>query len=382
MADHYTHIYIDGTASCCNGETTLDTEWATAMSNSFGCYCTTAHVWVYVGVNANFSTFDAVYNTMLSDGHARTMSSSWGCTEFSYTSGGQMDTDHAIFNNMIGQGWSLAILTHNQGAYDDCATNTPKVDHPGSDPDAVAVGGTTLNLYNDGSFASEAAWTGPSGSCGGNAGGGGGGCSAKFSKPSFQTAFGFNTGCTNRSVPDVSLNSAIGEYTYYNGGWVGFGGTSIATPEVAGLLAHADAYLLSEGNICGGNQGVPGTSPCAPMGDPDYALYNATLGNGVGTAPNNPFHDVTSGCNGNGAGTGYCAGTGYNLATGWGSFNALQLVRAFIWQGIVSDNGRPSVSFSGAATGHWYNYDATVGVSVADTGAGGSVSGVSGFSDQ
>ena len=151
----------------------------------------------------------------------------------------------------------------------------------------------------------------------------------------------------------------------------GNGGTSIVAPELAGFFAQEDSYLLYEGNICGS-----GASACAPMGNANYPLYET----GLGFAPHNPYYDITSGCNSNDVGTGYCAGTGYDLATGWGSANMLQLAWAFNWH-LLADDGRPGVTFSGPNPAHWYNTDQTVGINVADTGGSFPASGVAGFSD-
>jgi hypothetical protein len=111
------------------------------------------------------------------------------------------------------------------------------------------------------------------------------------------------------------------------------------------------------------------------MGNANYPLYES----GLGFSPHNPYYDITSGCNSNDIGAGYCASNGYDLATGWGSANMLQLAWAFNWH-LLADNGRPGVTFSGPAPGVWYNTDQTVGVTVADTGGGYPASGVAGFS--
>jgi subtilase family serine protease len=76
LADHWQQFYIDGTPACCDTEGTMDMEWSTAMSNSFGSYVDTAMVYLYDGVNANFSTFNDIYNHILNDGKARVFSTS------------------------------------------------------------------------------------------------------------------------------------------------------------------------------------------------------------------------------------------------------------------------------------------------------------------
>ena len=382
LAYNVNRVWIDGTPSCCNDETTLDVEWAVATANSFGSYLDTSHVWAYEGANNYLSTFTDVYNQMLSDGHARIFSTSWGCAELSCTPSGTMDTDHNIFNAMLGQGWTILALSHDYGATGGC-DNALRVTYPASDPDVIAVGGTSLSLYSDGTFASETAWQGGSstGSCAANNGGSGGGCSAYYAAPGYQSSP--YCGATSRSVPDISVNAGYGQNYYFNGSLGGVGGTSISTPQVAGFMAQENAYLLSIGLGCGAGY----ASACAPMGQADYPIY--TEGYNPSYAPHNPFYDITSGCNSNDItalyGLGYyCAGTGYDAITGWGSFNALQLSWA-ISTYYAGDFAAPTISFTGppaSTTAYtWYNTDQTVSWTVTDKGNGTYPAvGVAGFS--
>lgn len=383
LAYHWNTWWIDGTPTCCDDETTLDTEWSTAMANNFGDYHNTAHVWVYEGANAQLSTFADVYNTILSGSNGsgnltRNFTTSWGSNEDGYCNGfycgviGQptLDSMHNIFNAMIGQGWSLAAAAGDEGTTDSCAA-AGSVDYPASDPDVVAAGGTTA--YFAGAFSSETAWNGTGCDNGGsNEGGGGGGCSDHFSVPSYQ---GMQPcGSLSRGLPDVALNASVGQNFYINGKLGGIGGTSIVAPELAGFFAVENSYLLSLGDIC-----LPGPA-CAPMGNANPAIYNAALGDHAGLPAHNPFYDVTSGCTGGSGGVlGECADFGYDLATGFGSFNALQLAWAINWYAIIKYAGPPTVSFTGPNTNQWFNFDTTVSWNVADTGTGGPGSGVAGF---
>jgi len=381
LATHWNHRYIDGTAGCCNDESTLDVEWALATANSEGSYVDTAFVWGYVGVNNYLSTFTDVYNQMLTDGYARIFSTSWGCREFTCSDSGTMDTDHGIFNSMLGQGWTIAALSHDQGAVADCAS-ADGVSYPGSDPDAVSVGGTSLALYGDGTFYSETAWEGGhgSGSCSSNGGGSGGGCSSKFAAPGYQSSPYCGTG--SRSVPDVAVNAGYGQNYYFNGSLQGVGGTSISTPQVAGFMAQENAYLLAIGKGCGSGY----ASTCAPMGQPDWAMYRD--GYNSAYASHFPFYDVNVGCNSNDItdlyGLGYyCAGTGYDAVTGWGSFNALQLSWA-ISSYYAGGYSSPTVTFSGpsvsTSSDTWFNTDQTVSWTVTANACCGYVpTGIAGF---
>jgi hypothetical protein len=364
-------VYIDGTPSCCDAEGTMDAEWSTAMSNSFGASQNTAKVYLYDGANFNDSTFTDIYNTMVSNNAARVFSTSWSCTEPPYgCDSTEISTRDAIFSEMAGQGWTLVAASGDRGAYDNCANLA--VSFPASDPNVVGAGGTTLSLSSGPVYNSEVAWSGGPDGCGSNDGGSGGGCSTVFAAPSFQSNEPCGSG--SRAVPDIALNADwfnAPQNLYFDGSLSGNGGTSIVAPELAGFFAQEDSYLLYEGNICGS-----GSSACAPMGNANFPLYET----GIDGAPHNPYYDITTGCNSNNVGTGYCAGPGDDLVTGWGSANMLQLAWAFNWH-LLADDGRPSVTFSGPTPGVWYRTDQTVGINVADSGGGFPASGVAGFSD-
>jgi subtilase family serine protease len=151
------------------------------------------------------------------------------------------------------------------------------VEYPASSPHVTAVGGTSL--HRSGNSFSETAWAGA-----------GSGCSGVFAKPAWQT----DTGCANRTVADVSAvadpQTGVAVYwTNHNkGGWLVFGGTSVAAPLVAGV----------------------------------YALAGDGAGADKAYAHKSSLHDVTSGSNGNCGGTYLCtAGPGYDGPTGLGTPN-------------------------------------------------------------
>ncbi len=368
LAYNIQEVFIDGTPSCCDAEGTMDAEWSTAMSNSFGSAGNTAKVYLYDGANFNDATFTDMYNKMVSDNLARVFSTSWSCTEFFGCNSTEMSTRDAIFSEMAGQGWTLVAASGDRGAYDDCSHLS--VSFPASDPNVVGAGGTELSLSSGPSYNSEVAWSGGPDGCGSNDGGSGGGCSSEFSAPSYQSNQPCGSG--SRAVPDISLNADwfhTPQNYYFNGSLSGNGGTSIVAPELAGFFAQEDSYLLAEGNICGS-----GSSACAPFGNANFPLYET----GIDGAPHSPYYDITSGCNSNNVGTGYCAGIGDDLVTGWGSANMLQLAWAFNWH-LLADDGRPTVTYSGPVANHYYNTDQTIGVTVADTGGGFPASGVAGF---
>lgn len=119
------------------------------------------------------------------------------------------------------------------------------VQYPSASPNVVAVGGTTL-ARNPSSLAIEAeiAWED-----------GGGGVSQYESRPSFQSSISGIVG-GNRGVPDIAAdaNPRSGAWVYdsyqtlYNGNpapWNIIGGTSLASPLVAGLVNHAGSFKAS-----------------------------------------------------------------------------------------------------------------------------------------
>lgn len=376
LAAHWNRVFVDGTPGCCDDETTLDTEWSTAMSNSRGSLVDTSYIWVYEAAEG-FGDFGTVYQQMVNDNFARVANISYGLPEYWFLDNapGLLNSWHATFNQMIGQGWTIMAASGDGGTTAGCS-GVVAVLYPESDPDVTSVGGTQLELnQSDGSFENEVAWTGDttSGSCGKNDGGGGGGCSEVWAAPGYQTVGSPFCGTGSRSVPDVSLNASAhsGQNYYFEGALRGVAGTSIASPMMSGFVAQENAYSLSMGNACGG-----GSTNCAPVGDIHYEIY--AEGGYNESAPHYPFYDITLGCTSNddtGSTGAWCAAPGYDAATGWGSFNALQMAWAINWEDNLAYSA-PSVNFSGPATGVWYNTDHAVSWTINPNG---NVTGIAGF---
>ncbi len=169
-------------------------------------------------------------------------------------------------------------------------------------PGVLAVGGTRL-AWN-GSTRSETAWTKT-----------GGGISAWVAMPAYQSALtmpGQPTGAKAgkyRGVADVAFNAdpTSGQYVAFTAagasapGWYVFGGTSLGTPQWAGLVAVANAQRALAGR--------------APLGSFHAGLYgNLAPGSGAWAAS---FYDVAGGSNGPCAAC--TARTGWDVPTGLGS---------------------------------------------------------------
>ena len=114
-------------------------------------------------------------------------------------------------------------------------------DYPAYSPNVVAVGGTSLYLNANDTYNSEAGWSGS-----------GGGKSVYEAEPAYQDGVQ-STGL--RTTPDVSFdanpNTGVAVYDSYNGTsatpWEQIGGTSMAAPSWAGLLAIANQGRAQEG---------------------------------------------------------------------------------------------------------------------------------------
>jgi subtilase family serine protease len=377
-------IAVDGGFSCspsagtCSGETSQDAEWALAMANSRGSASNTSKIYVYIAVDGSWSS---VWNHILEDGKTRVISTSWACVEVpqengSGCTGSTMQAYDSIVKSLVGQGWTLLAGSGDRGSTGGCS-DALLLEYPASDPNVVAAGGTTLELYNlTSAFNSEQGWQGGTGagSCVANNGGSTGGFSSYWGVPSYQSGMGFKS----RAVPDVALNAHVAQAVYADNGWTSGGGTSITAPMMAGFVAQENAYLLSLGNICGSNN----DSSCAPVGNANYAMY------GEGNRPNAghyPFYDITTGCGSNDITahfhlTAYCAHVGFDEVTGWGSPNMLQLAWAINWENVPA-NGLPSIAFTGPAKNKWYNSNQNVSWTIDDyAGTGGhKPSGIAGF---
>ncbi len=179
--------------------------------------------------------------------------------------------------------------------------------YPAASPSVIGVGGTTASLAGD-IYSSETALSN-----------GGGGVSAYESKPAFQA--GLTQSGTRRLVPDVAFaanhfTNGFDVYDSYNGGagapWYSVGGTSVAAPIWAGLIAMAD-----QGRARLGLKTLNAAASTMPR------LYDLNPSD---------FHDVTTGSNGN------AAGTGYDLVTGRGTPIANLLVPDLAGGASISGN--------------------------------------------
>jgi hypothetical protein len=211
--------------------------------------------------------------------------------------------------------------------------------YPAYSPNVVAVGGTSLTLNADNTWAAETGWSGS-----------GGGTSLYESEPAYQAGVQ-TTGF--RTIPDVSMdadpNTGVVVYDSYDFGagspWVGVGGTSLATPCWAGLVA-----ITNQGRALAGTALLNASSPTQAL----TLLYNL---------PSTDFHDNLGGSNGS-SNAGITNPALYNTITGLGSPITNTLVPDLAAAGVITIS--PS-TLPGGQVGVAYSQTITASQGVGDT---------------
>ncbi|WP_165230083.1 S53 family peptidase [Aquisphaera insulae] len=266
-------------------ETALDVEWAHAMAPAAN----------LVLVEAKSATLKDLFNAV---NFARSLSGvsvvsmSWGTGEFA----GETGYD-SLFTTPVGHiggaglagGVAFVAASGDDGAWGG-------VSYPSTSPNVLSVGGTSIYLGADGSYASETGWRWSTG-----------GYSTYEAAPAYQTStlVAANLSYGVRATPDVAAigDPASGVSVYSsvryqgNSGWFAVGGTSAAAPIWAGLIAVADQGLALSGK--------------GSMGNVAAAVYSL---------PTSAFNAVVNGFNG------YYASSGYDLVTGLGTPVAPRLI--------------------------------------------------------
>jgi subtilase family serine protease len=179
---------------------------------------------------------------------------------------------------------------------------------PATDPLVLAAGGTKLTLDDQGRrLAPDTVWSGA-----------GGGRSTIFARPAFQDPLQGIVG-RHRGVPDLSMSAAnsAGEDVYASfrsptrrPEIAVVGGTSIATVELAGLVADADQLAGH------------------PIADLPAKVYGLTSGIVDITKGNNSFGPFVDRHGGRLFVHGFSARPGYDLASGLGTVDAANFVPA------------------------------------------------------
>jgi subtilase family serine protease len=306
-------------------ETTLDVEWAHVMAPRARLLLVETPVAETQGITG-FPEIARAESHVVEHHLADVISLSFGTAEQTFPSAAVLRGLRAPYVKAAEREVTVVAATGDTGSTlplpdGTCCFLVPVTSWPASDPLVTAVGGTHLQLdATGGRLAPDEVWNDAGGA-------GGGGLSAVFERPDYQDGVQRVVG-PRRGTPDVSLSAALsGAVDLYLtlpgpagpvGGWSLAGGTSLATPLLAGIVADAD-------QAAGHRLGL--------LNDRLYALAREHGGGIV---------DVLTGQNGislclRACATGspvllpvrgYAAAKGYDLASGLGTVDAARLVAA------------------------------------------------------
>jgi subtilase family serine protease len=300
-------------------ESTLDVEWAGALAKKATIKFVPA---------ASTNTTDGVYLSaqyIVNNNLAPVVTLSYGVCESTLGTAGNKFMSN-LWQQAAAQGMSVFVSAGDSGAA-GCdnstsakATGGAAVNGFCSTPYSVCVGGTQFNdssnptLYWSANNVSgtqssalnyipEITWNESSPGLYAT----GGGVSATYTKPAWQVGLGVPND-SMRDVPDVALTAAAhdGYEIYFNGRLASVGGTSVASPSMASIMALLVQHTED------------------PQGNPNPRFYALAASQRQGGAA--IFHDITSGNNSVPGVTGFTAGQGYDQATGLGSVDAQLLV--------------------------------------------------------
>ena len=292
-------------------ETSLDVEWAHAIAPQ-------ANIILVEAASSSMSSLFSAVSFAGTQAGVTVVSMSWGRSEFQ----GESNDDSVFTTSAAHVGVTYVAASGDTGAYSG-------PDYPSVSPNVLAVGGTTLTVTATGSYSSESGWS--------DSTGGFSGTDSDFrsyeSEPSYQTSTLASVGLSDgvRTTPDVSFdadpNSGVSVYDSvgYDGqsGWFQVGGTSLAAPAWAGLIA-----IVDQGLATGGKGSLTTTQVLTDL----YSL------------PSSDFNDITTGSNG------YSATVGYDLVTGLGTPKSNLLVAGVLAANGVSESATTAASSSSTAT--------------------------------
>jgi subtilase family serine protease len=251
--------------------------------------------------------------------------------------------EQLMFAQATTQGISVFVSSGDLGA-NTCLDNPGSphendlcVSYPASDVNVTAVGGVTTPINGSGQLIGPITAWGQSTS--GGFGGTGGGVSAFIGQPLYQQGVSGIIGTQFRNLPDLSLeadpNTGVAVVVNADpslGGEqiLGFGGTSVAAPEMAAMWA----LVLSACRVRGACPGAPGgLSKPYRMGLANpffYDIYSGRASQSYALT----FYDVVYGNNGQQGPTpgptflpGFPSGVGYDQTTGIGVPFARSLIK-------------------------------------------------------
>jgi Predicted protease len=238
------------------GEETLDVEAVHGMAPG-------ANI-VYVGAPNSFQDLDAALNNVVDKHLAQIVTNSYGFNTELLPPGFIKPFEDTILQGVV-EGIGI-YFSSGDNSDESLVEGYATTDWPASSPFVTAVGGTSLAvdannnyLFETGWGTAKSTWTGSAWSPtppGAWVYGSGGGVSSIFPEPSYQQGIVPSSvftaqGRTGRAVPDISAIAdpntgyLIGETQTFPDGTAKYseyriGGTSLASPIVAGIMALAD----------------------------------------------------------------------------------------------------------------------------------------------
>ena len=235
------------------GEETLDVEAVHGMAPG-------ANI-VYIGAPNNFQDLDAALNYAVDKDVAPIITNSYGFDTEQLAPGFIKPYEETIMQGAV-EGIGI-YFSSGDNSDESLVEGYATADWPASSPFVTAVGGTTLAvgannnyLFETGWGTTKSIWTGTAWAPGNWVYGAGGGVSTLFAEPTYQQgvvpASVFTAqGRTGRAVPDIAAIAdpntgyLIGETQTFPDGTARYseyriGGTSLASPIVAGIMALAN----------------------------------------------------------------------------------------------------------------------------------------------
>jgi kumamolisin len=285
-----------GNPNSADGEVVLDIEVASSVAPK-------ARIAVYFAPNTDRGFLDAVTQAIHDTTNAPSVISiSWGGPESSWTTQAMQAMDQA-FQTATTLGITICCAAGDNGSSDGVDDQKAHADFPGSSPNVLSCGGTTLNSANS-KVTDEVVWNETTN----NNGATGGGISDAFDLPAWQAKANVPNSINadkrvGRGLPDISGNAdpQTGYQIYVDGKSISVGGTSAVAPLWAGLIALFNQKLGK------------------PVGFLNPFLYQ----NYQSLQQEKALHDITTGDNGH-----YKAAPGWDACTGLGTPDGALLLNA------------------------------------------------------
>ncbi|HYV31541.1 MAG TPA: peptidase S8 and S53 subtilisin kexin sedolisin [Candidatus Binatia bacterium] len=268
---NFTQVFASGTKPRTNcgwaQEISLDIEWAHAMAPY-------AKIYLVEASSSSLSALmkaESVAASLVAGAGGGEVTNSWSSGEFSSETSYDSNFSHPGVVYFGSAGDKAGALGY-----------------PSVSPNVVSAGGTSVQRDSQGNFTGEVVWNN-------QYGGTGGGSSVYEPRPGYQDGIVGIVG-SHRGTPDFSFDADPGtgvsvyDSTSCQGqsGWLVFGGTSVSSPALAGIV-NAGGHLYASSDI-------------------ELSTLYSNLGNG------SDFRDITSGTCGS-----HAAGTGWDFCTGVGS---------------------------------------------------------------